>query len=45
MGEVLAVAAVKNGAQHVHTLQLKQTAADLVWAAIIPNRTVLTVSG
>ena len=37
--EVLAVAAVKNGAQHVHTLQLKQTAADLVWAASAkPNR-------
>ena len=37
--EVLAVAAVKNGAQHVHTLQLKQAAADLVWAASAkPNR-------
>lgn len=37
--EVLAVAAVKNGSQHVHTLQLKQAAADLVWAASAkPNR-------
>lgn len=37
--EVLAVAAVKNGPQHVHTLQLKQAAADLVWAASAkPNR-------
>ena len=37
--EVLAVAAVKNGPQHMHTLQLKQAAADLVWAVSAkPNR-------
>jgi Protein of unknown function (DUF1631) len=31
--EVLAVATVKQGAQHADTLSLKQVAADLVWAA------------
>ncbi len=31
--EVLAVATVKQGAQHADTLRLKQVAADLVWAA------------
>ena len=31
--EVLAIAAVKNGPQHAHTLELKQSAADLVWSA------------
>lgn len=31
--EVLAVAAVKNGAKHHETLLLKQAAADVVWAA------------
>ena len=37
--EVLAITAMKNGPQHVHTLQLKQAAADLVWAASAkPNR-------
>lgn len=30
--EVLAIAAIKNGAQHSETIQLKKTAADLVWA-------------
>jgi hypothetical protein len=37
--EVLAIAAMKNGPQHEQTLQLKQAAADLVWAASAkPNR-------
>lgn len=37
--EVLAVAAVKNGAQHQDTIDLKRAAADLVWAASAkPNR-------
>lgn len=37
--EVLAVAAVKNGAQHEETLMLKKAAADLVWASSAkPNR-------
>jgi hypothetical protein len=37
--EVLAIAAVKNGAQHKETLTLKRAAADLVWAASAkPNR-------
>jgi len=37
--EVLAIAAMKNGPQHAHTLLLKQAAADLVWAASAkPNR-------
>jgi hypothetical protein len=37
--EVLAIAAVKNGAQHEDTLILKRAAADLVWAASAkPNR-------
>lgn len=37
--EVLAIAAMKNGPQHAHTLELKQAAADLVWAASAkPNR-------
>ena len=37
--EVLAITAMKNGPQHAHTLQLKQVAADLVWAASAkPNR-------
>jgi hypothetical protein len=37
--EVLAVAAVKNGPQHEETIALKQSAADLVWAASAkPNR-------
>lgn len=31
--EVLAIAAMKNGPQHAQTLQFKQAAADLVWAA------------
>lgn len=31
--EVLALSAVRNGAQHPHTVALKRTAADLVWAA------------
>jgi hypothetical protein len=31
--EVLAVAAVKHGAQHQDTILLKRTASDLVWAA------------
>lgn len=38
--EVLAVAAVKHGAQHEETLMLKKAAADLVWASSAkPNRT------
>jgi hypothetical protein len=37
--EVLAVAAMKNGAQHAETITLKRAAADLVWAASAkPNR-------
>ncbi len=37
--EVLALATLKNGPQHAETLTLKQTAADLVWAASAkPNR-------
>ena len=37
--EVLAIAAVKSGPQHQDTLQFKQAAADLVWAASAkPNR-------
>jgi Protein of unknown function (DUF1631) len=37
--EVLAVATVKQGAQHADTINLKQVAADLVWAAgAKPNR-------
>jgi hypothetical protein len=37
--EVLAVAAVRYGAQHEETVALKQAAADLVWAASAkPNR-------
>ena len=37
--EVLAVAAVKNGPQHEETIALKQSAADLVWAASAkPNK-------
>lgn len=37
--EVLAVAAIKNGAQHEETVSLKRAAADLVWAASAkPNR-------
>lgn len=37
--EVLAVAAVKNGAQHADTIALKKAAADLVWASSAkPNR-------
>lgn len=37
--EVLAVAAIKNGAQHDETVSLKRAAADLVWAASAkPNR-------
>lgn len=37
--EVLAIAAMKNGAQHKDTVTLKQAAADLVWAASAkPNR-------
>lgn len=37
--EVLAVAAVKHGAQHEETLMLKKAAADLVWASSAkPNR-------
>jgi Protein of unknown function (DUF1631) len=31
--EVLAVATIKQGAQHADTISLKQVAADLVWAA------------
>lgn len=31
--EVLAVAAIKNGAQHEETIMLKRSASDLVWAA------------
>lgn len=31
--EVLAVAAVRKGPQHVETLELKRTSSDLVWAA------------
>ncbi|NMM07699.1 MAG: DUF1631 domain-containing protein [Polaromonas sp.] len=38
--EVLAIAAMKNGAQHAETISLKQAAASLVWAASAkPNRT------
>ena len=38
--EVLAIAAMKNGAQHAETITLKRAAADLVWAASAkPNRT------
>ena len=38
--EVLAIAAMKNGAQHAETVALKRAAADLVWAASAkPNRT------
>ncbi|MFW1447857.1 DUF1631 family protein, partial [Vibrio parahaemolyticus] len=37
--EVLALSAVRDGAQHADTVMLKQTAADLVWAASAkPNR-------
>ena len=37
--EVLAVAAVRKGPQHVDTLELKKTSTDLVWAASAkPNR-------
>lgn len=37
--EVLAMTAIKNGPQHVQTLQLKQAASDLVWSASAkPNR-------
>ena len=37
--EVVAIAAMKNGAQHAQTLIYKRTAADLVWAASAkPNR-------
>jgi len=37
--EVLAMAAIKNGPQQAQTLQLKQAASDLVWAASAkPNR-------
>ncbi len=37
--EVLAVAAVRKGPQHADTLELKKSAADLVWAASAkPNR-------
>ncbi len=37
--EVLAIAGMKNGAQHKDTIILKQAAADLVWAASAkPNR-------
>ena len=37
--EVLAIAAMRNGAQHEQTLTLKRCAADLVWAASAkPNR-------
>jgi type III secretion system FlhB-like substrate exporter len=37
--EVLAVAAVKNGPQHLDTIALKKSASDLVWAASAkPNR-------
>ena len=37
--EVLAVAAIRKGAQHAETLDLKKTATDLVWAASAkPNR-------
>lgn len=37
--EVLAVAAVRKGAQHADTLELKKAATDLVWAASAkPNR-------
>ena len=38
--EVLAVAAIKNGAQHEETIMLKRSASDLVWAASAkPSRT------
>ena len=38
--EVLALSAVRNGAQHADTAAFKRTAADLVWAASAkPNRT------
>jgi hypothetical protein len=33
--EVLALGAMKNGAQHEHTLALKKVAADLLWAASV----------
>uniref|UniRef100_UPI0017AE88F3 DUF1631 family protein n=1 Tax=Ramlibacter sp. TaxID=1917967 RepID=UPI0017AE88F3 len=37
--EALAVAAIKHGPQHVETIALKKSAADLVWAASAkPNR-------
>ena len=37
--EVLAIAAMRNGAQHEQTMALKRCAADLVWAASAkPNR-------
>ena len=37
--EVLALSAVRDGAQHADTVSLKRTAADLVWAASAkPNR-------
>ena len=37
--EVLAVAAVRKGPQHVETLELKKSSTDLVWAASAkPNR-------
>jgi hypothetical protein len=38
--EVLAVSAVRHGAQHDETLRLKKTASELIWAASAkPNRT------
>lgn len=41
--EVLALAAMKNGAQHEATMSFKRTAADLVWAASAkPNRSERT---
>jgi hypothetical protein len=37
--EVLAVSAIRDGAQHAETLLLKKTATDLIWAASAkPNR-------
>ena len=37
--EVLAIAAIRNGPQHQQTINLKRSAADLVWAASAkPNR-------
>lgn len=41
--EVLALSAMKNGAQHEETMSYKRTAADLVWAASAkPNRSERT---